>query len=99
MYQQYKGLYKVHTEKILGFGGAVRRLGTHMVCGSETYYRPEFVRSVLQGKFRSKRMLELIGHKVPEMFDVCNVCDDVKSWWNENKARIEAEVRAEREVA
>lgn len=91
MKQMYKGLYKVTTERVVGFGAAVERLGTHRVCGVETFYRPEHVRMVLQGKFKSQKLLELIAEKVPEMFEVCRVCDEVKAWWSEKKAKLAAQ--------
>lgn len=89
MRQMNKGLYRVTTEKVVGFGAAVERLGTHVVCGVETYYRPEHVRMVLQGKFKSLKLLKLIAEKVPEMFEVCNVCDAVKAWWKEYRSTKE----------
>lgn len=99
MKQMYKGLYKVTTEKVVGFGAAVERLGTHKVCGVETYYRPEHVRMVLQGKFKSQKLLKLIAEKAPEMFEVCKVCDEVKSWWKAHRREASSAMTDKKEVA
>ncbi|MCQ2299984.1 MAG: hypothetical protein MJZ81_07675 [Bacteroidales bacterium] len=85
MKQMNKGLYKVTTERVVGFTNAVERLGKHEVCGSMVYYRPEHVRMVLQGKQKSVKLLLLIAQKVPEMFEVCKTCDDVKAWYENFK--------------
>ena len=84
MEQMYKGLYKVTTERVVGFGAAVKKLGTHVVCGVETHYRPEHVRMVLQGKQKSEKLLKLIAEKAPEMFEVCPLAESVRSWWLEH---------------
>lgn len=78
-------LKKVVTEKVVGFSQAVKRLGKHVVCGQDVYYRPEYIRQVLKGEQKSEKILELIAKKVPEMFEVCNCCDEVLAWWKQYK--------------
>lgn len=85
-----KAMHKVTTERVVGFGAAVRLLGTHEVCGTRVHYTPTHVRMVLNGTQKSAKLLNIIAEKCPAMFDICRLSDDVKAWWDEKRKEVSA---------
>ena len=90
MKQMSKSMYRVTTDRVVGFGDAVRSLGTHEVCGSRVHYTPTHVRLVLQGRQKSEKLLRIIADKCPGMFDLCKCSDDVLAWYAAHKGKVVA---------
>lgn len=81
MRQMKTQLREVSAVRCVGFGDAVRDLGTHMMCGREVEYSRAQVYKVLQGKTQSVRLMKLIAEKRPDLFGLRFVCDSVKRWY------------------
>lgn len=74
-------LREVSTVRAVGFKDAVNDLGTHFMCGQEVPYTRAQVYKVLQGKHKSKRLLERIAERRPDLFSLRYVADEVKAWY------------------
>lgn len=82
-----KQLMEVSAVRTVGFMDAVKDLGTHMICGMAVNYSDKQVRNVLNGKAKSKRLLELIAAKRPDLFGLRYVCPEVKKFYSQYKER------------
>lgn len=86
MKQMKKQLCEVSAVRTVGFADAVADLGTHRMCGHDVPYSLSQVRQVLMGQHMSKRLLERIAEKRPELFGLRFVDKSVKEFYETWKA-------------
>lgn len=65
--------------RVVGFATAVEDLGTHVVCGVETLYSRQMVYNVLKGKSGSRKLMERIVERRPDLLDLSFVAESTKA--------------------
>lgn len=88
MKQLPKALHEVSAVRVVGFTDAVRDLGTHRFCGMDVPYNRGQVYKVLKGEHKSQRLLVRIAERVPAMFGLHFVCEEVKNWYKNYQQEV-----------
>lgn len=80
MKHQPTQLREVSAVRTVGFCDAVADLGTHRMCGRDVPYSKSQVYAVLQGRHASRRLLERIAERRPDLFTLRFVADSVREF-------------------
>ena len=65
--------------RVVGFADAVADLGTHRICGTDAPYSRQMVYNVLYGRCGSRRLLERIVERRPDLLDLSFVSEATKA--------------------
>jgi len=84
-------LRQVSTVRVVGLQTAIEDLGTHMVHGNPVQYTRVAVWSVLTGRRKSDKMMELIARKRPDLFGLHYVPESVRKMGAELVRRLGSE--------
>ena len=63
-------LREVTRQRTVGFGDAVKDLGTHIICGHEVPYSRAMVYNLLKGKSQSERLLKRVIEFRPDLLEL-----------------------------
>lgn len=63
-------LREVSRQRTVGFGDAVKDLGSHVICGHEVPYSRAMVYNLLKGKSLSKRLLTRVVELRPDLLEL-----------------------------
>lgn len=84
-------LRQVSDSRVDGLATAIDDLGTHTMHGKQVPYSRTAVWSVLTGRRRSDRLMEVIARRRPDLFGLNYVPEDVRRAGEELARRLEAE--------
>lgn len=71
-------LREVSLQRTVGFGDAVKDLGTHVICGHKVPYSRAMVYNVLHGKSKSGKLLSRIVECRPDLLRLSFVKEEVR---------------------
>ena len=67
------------TRRVVGLKDAIADLGTHTVCGHEVEYSHTAIYNVLKGRCASRRLLQRIIDRRPDLLGLSCVADSTKA--------------------
>lgn len=66
------------SRRVVGFATAVEDLGTHRICGIEAPYSKQMVYNVLHGRSGSKKLIQKIVERRPDLLRLSFVAEDTR---------------------